>query len=257
MNITERTYFESYSALIGNQVAGLIAQFDFSEQSGGFDYLTKAAAVYSANIEGNGIDLNSYMNYELSQKKCNVGKEIEEIENLIAAYGFAQHNNLAEANLLHCHKIFSKTFLIKSKLGKYRIEPVGVFGRTGLAYLAVEPDFVDREMQALFSSIAELLGSPLTQEEVFYFAALLHLRFVHIHPFRDGNGRAARLLEKWFIAEKLGQQFWRISSEQYYKEHQPEYYAAIHFGVNFYELDYGRCISFLAMLPNCLRQERR
>jgi Fic family protein len=253
MNITERTYFESYSKLIGSQIEELIVQFDFSENRGGFEYLTKASAVYSANIEGNNVDLNSYMNYELSQQKYNVGKEIEEIEYLIAAYGFAQRNSLTEANLLHCHTVFSPTFLIKSKRGKYRIEPVDVFGRTGMAYLAVEPDFVDREMKALFSGAAELLSSPLTQEEVFYFAVLLHLRFAHIYPFRDGNGRAARLLEKWFLAEKLGQQFWRIPSEQYYKEHQPEYYAAIHLGVNFYELDYGKCVNFQAMLPHCLR----
>lgn len=254
MNITERTYFESYSTLIGNQVAFLITAFDFSEKSGGFDYLTKASAVYSSNIEGNSVDLNSYMNYELTQKKGKPGKEIKEIEHLIAAYSFAQNNRLTEANLLRCHAMFSKTFLIKSKQGKYRIEPVGVFGRTGLAYLAVEPEFVDREMKALFSGIAELLNSTLTQEEVFYFAALIHLRFAHIHPFRDGNGRAARLLEKWFIAEKLGQQFWMMPSEQYYKEHQAKYYENIHLGVNFYELDYSRCVNFLAMLPNCLKQ---
>lgn len=255
MNITERTYFESYSTLIGNQVASLITAFDFSEKSGGFDYLTKASAVYSSNIEGNSVDLNSYMNYELTQKKGRPGKEIKEIENLIASYSVAQNSRLTEANLLRCHAMFSKTFLIKSKQGKYRIEPVGVFGTTGLAYLAVEPEFVDKEMKALFSGIAELLSSKLTQEEVFYFAALIHLRFAHIHPFRDGNGRAARLLEKWFIAEKLGQQFWKMPSEQYYKEHQREYYETIHLGVNFYELDYSRCVNFLAMLPNCLRRQ--
>jgi Fic family protein len=33
---------------------------------------------------------------------------------------------------------------------------------------------------------------------------LIHLRLAQIHPFRDGNGRAARLIEKWFVAEKLG-----------------------------------------------------
>jgi len=37
----------------------------------------------------------------------------------------------------------------------------------------------------------------LTDSELF-FAALIHLVFVKIHPFDDGNGRAARLLEKWF-----------------------------------------------------------
>lgn len=255
MNITEWTYFESYSTLIGSQVGSLIAQFDFSEKSGGFEYLTKASAVYSSNIEGNSVDLNSYMNYELTQKKGKAGKEIKEIENLIAAYSFAQHSRLTETNLLRCHAMFSKTFLIKSKQGKYRIEPVGVFGRTGLAYLAVEPEFVDKEMKELFSGIAELLSNTLTQEEVLYFAALIHLRFAHIHSFRDGNGRAARLLEKWFIAEKLGQQFWKMPSEHYYKEHQKEYYETIHLGVNFYQLDYSRCVPFLAMLPNCLRRQ--
>ncbi|MCI5218145.1 MAG: Fic family protein [Candidatus Electrothrix sp. LOE2] len=252
MNITKRKYFAPYSQAIGNQIKDLLTRFDFSEANGQFDYLTKASAVYSSNIEGNSVDLNSYMNYELSREKSQPGKEIEEIENLVAAYSFAQQKTLTEANLLHCHKMFSETFLIKSKRGAYRIEPVGVFGKTGMAYLAVEPEFIGKEMETFFSGIAELIASPLTTEEIFYFAALLHLRFAHIHPFRDGNGRAARLLEKWFLAEKLGQQFWKIPSEHYYKEHQPEYYATIHLGINFYELDYDKCIDFLTMLPKCL-----
>jgi len=252
MNVTERKYLAPYSQTIGTQIEDLLTQFDFSEANGQFEYLTKASAVYSSNIEGNSVDLNSYMNYELSREKSKPGKEIEEIENLVAAYSFAQQKTLTEANLLHCHKMFSETFLIKSKRGAYRIEPVGVFGKTGMAYLAVEPEFIGKEMKTFFSGIAELIATPLTTEEVFYFATLLHLRFAHIHPFRDGNGRAARLLEKWFLAGKLGQQFWKIPSEQYYKEHQPEYYAAIHLGINFYELDYGRCLDFLVMLPKCL-----
>ncbi|MDU9048574.1 MAG: Fic family protein [Candidatus Electrothrix sp. Rat3] len=252
MKVTERKYLAAYSRIIGSQIKDLLTRFDFSEENGQFEYLTKASAVYSSNIEGNSVDLNSYMNYELSQTNSKPGKEIEEIENLIAAYGFAQQNALTEATLLHCHKIFSETFLIKSKRGVYRVEPVGVFGKTGMAYLAVEPEFIGKEMETFFSGIAELIATSLTTEEIFYFAALLHLRFAHIHPFRDGNGRAARLLEKWFLAEKLGQQFWKIPSEQYYKEHQPEYYAVIHLGINFYELDYGRCLDFLVMLPECL-----
>ena len=71
----------------------------------------------------------------------------------------------------------------------------------------------------------------------------------------DGNGRIARLLEKWFIAEKLGKKFWKIPSEEYYRNHQIEYYNAINLGVNFYELDYDKCMDFLRMLPNCLRNK--
>lgn len=253
MRITERKYLDVYQQSIGNEIPTLITEFNVSENSGGFDYLTKSSAVYSSNIEGNSIDLNSYMNYEMNKDKFKVGKEIQEIEDLIKAYEFAQNNNLNEKNLLNCHKIFSNTLLIRSKRGKYRIEQVGVFGKSGLAYMAIEPEFVKKEMQILFQDINELILSNLREIEVFYFASLIHLRFAHIHPFRDGNGRAARLIEKWFVSEKLGRNFWKMPSEEYYKKNQATYYDTINLGVNFYELDYDKCIGFLKMLPSCLK----
>ncbi|HRA60094.1 MAG TPA: Fic family protein [Bacteroidia bacterium] len=253
MRITERKYLDTYIQTIGNKIPRLIQDFDFSENNRNFDYLTKSSAIYSSNIEGNSIDLNSYMNYELNKDKFKIGKEIKEIEDLIEAYEFAQKNNLNEANLLTCHKIFSETLLIKSKRGKYRIEQVGVFGKSGLTYMAIEPEFVKQEMNTFFHDIEELISSSLSEKEVFYFASLIHLRFAHIHPFRDGNGRAARLLEKWFITEKLGRDYWKIPSEEYYKVNQARYYETINLGVNYYELNYDKCLGFLEMLPNCLK----
>lgn len=252
MNVTEKKYYEAYLEKIGSQIETLLNDFDFSKEKGDFEYLTKASAVYSSNIEGNSIDLNSFMNYELNKEKFKVGKEIDEIENLIEAYNFAQNNSLTEANMLECHKTLADTLLIKSKRGQYRNEPVGVFGKSGLAYLAIEPQHVKAKMNELFVGINELLNSELSKPEVFYFASMIHLVFVHIHPFSDGNGRVARLLEKWFLAEKLGKDFWRIPSEEYYKNNQQEYYDSINLGVNYYELDYDNCIDFLAMLSNSL-----
>lgn len=253
MQITERKYLTTYKQSIGKEIAKLIQDFDFSENRGGFEYLTKSSAVYSSNIEGNSIDLNSFMNYEINKDTFKAGKEVAEIEDLVAAYTFAQSHELNEKNFLNCHKIFSNTLLIRSKRGKYRIEQVGVFGKAGLAYMAVEPDLVAETMKAFFEDIYLLLAEPLDAMEVFYFAALIHLRLAHIHPFRDGNGRAARLIEKWFIAEKLGHDFWKIPSEEYYKNNQTKYYETIDLGVNFYELNYDKCHAFLKMLPNCLK----
>ncbi|PKL85301.1 MAG: hypothetical protein CVV22_08530 [Ignavibacteriae bacterium HGW-Ignavibacteriae-1] len=51
-------------------------------------------ANYSPNIEGNSIDLNSFMNHALLKAKGKNNKEIVEIENLVAAYEFAQLNLL-------------------------------------------------------------------------------------------------------------------------------------------------------------------
>jgi len=252
MKITNKKFYKEYIKQIGKEIPSLIEQYNFTNKSGDFSYLTKASAVYSSNIEGNRIDLNSFMNYELNKSKFKPTKEIEEIENLITAYKSAQKLELTEKNMLECHKILSKTLLIKSKRGKYREEPVGVFGKSGLMYLAVEPELVGKEMKTFFNDIAKLFSEELNEQEVFYHASLIHLKFVHIHPFMDGNGRTARLIEKWFIAEKLGNEFWRIASEEYYKNHQNEYYNTISLGVNYYELNYDKCIDFLKFLPNCM-----
>jgi Fic family protein len=192
------------------------------------------------------------MNFKLSQEKFKPQKEIQEIENLITAYQFAQTNPLTEKNLLKSHQILAKTLVIKSKQGRYRNEKVGVFGSSGLVYLAIEAELVQSAMTDLFDDLNVLLKADLPKSKVFYYASLIHLKFAHIHPFRDGNGRAARLLEKWFLAEKLGKEFWKLSSEKLYKEHQAEYYTNINLGVNYYELDYRKCIPFLLMLPTSL-----
>jgi Fic family protein len=252
MEITEKKYFDEYHSLVGHKIDQLISGYDFSEQKIQLDYATQASAVYSSNIEGNSIDLNSYMNYQLSKEKFKSTKEVEEIENLARAYGFAQSNMLNEDNFLQCHKVYSETLLIKSKRGKYRIEKVGIYGEQGLVYLAVEPEHVETIMKAFFKGIEFLLTQKLSNEEIFYHASLLHLICAHIHPFRDGNGRGARLLEKWFLCEILGEKFWKIPLEKYYWNHRDEYYNNINLGVNFYELNYDLCLPFLTMLPKCL-----
>ena len=100
-----------------------------------------------------------FINYQNFRMEVKIGKEIEEIEDLIEAYEFAQNNKLDEKNFLNCHKTFSDTLLIRSKRGKYRIEQVGVFGRSGLAYMAVEPEFIQKEMKLFFQDLDELILS--------------------------------------------------------------------------------------------------
>jgi len=121
-------------------------------------------------------------------------------------------------------------------------------------YLAVEDQYVEGYMNDLFTQISSITMTNATVEEILYYASLIHLRFVHIHPFVDGNGRAARLLEKWFLATMLGNNYWNLLSEKYYKENQLDYYNNINLGVNFYELNYSLCIPFLLMLPGVFRK---
>lgn len=71
-------------------------------------------------------------------------------------------------------------------------------------------------MNLLWEDIEQLKSGNLTANEVFYFAAFIHIVFVNIRPFEDGDSRAGRWLEKWFIAEKLGEKVWYLQSELNY-----------------------------------------
>ncbi len=253
MKLSNRYCFAAYQSQVEPTLKANYATHDFSQASD-LGYQTSASAVFSANIEGNSLDLNSFMNLQLARRKFKPTKEVIEIENLITAYQFAQRHPLNEMNLLKSHQLLAKTLLVSRQRGKYRRNRAGVFSPSGLVYLAVEPELVAAEMGALFAEIAQLLNSTLTLTEIFYFASLIHLRFVHIHPFVDGNGRAARLAEKWFLAHHLGENGWRVPAERHYKTHQADYYQALNLGVNFYELDDEQCLPFLLMLPGCLEK---
>lgn len=252
MLTTNIKYFSEYKRGIGFDLDKHFDSISVSDDNIALDYLIKASAVYSANIEGNPIDLNSYMNSISSGTQFKPKKNFQEIEDLVRAYEFAKDNELCEKNLLIAHEILSKTILIESKRGIYRSDKMGVFDDGGLVYIAVEAENLSQEMERLFQDIDELLSKNLSLEEHFYHASLIHLKFVHIHPFWDGNGRAARLLEKWFLAGAINSHAWKIQSEKYYKEHLASYYSSINLGVNYYVLDYDNCLRFLLLLVKAL-----
>jgi Fic family protein len=220
-----------------------------------FEYYLIASSIYSSKIEGNTLDANSFLRNR-GNKSFPKKKEVQEIEDLVKAYKFASESNLNKTNFLKIHEILSKTLLPVNLRGKVRKEQVGVRDSNTLrpVYLAVEPQFVNKELSKFFSDIAELLKRDLSYKEVFYYASMIHLWIAKIHPFMDGNGRSARLLEKWFLVSKLGLSAWSINSEKYYWDNRPDYYQNIALGYNYYSLYWERCIPFLLMLPEALRE---
>lgn len=76
----------------------------------------------------------------------------------------------------------------KASAGQYRQIEVWPNGVPEVHY--ADPSEIPSKMQELISWYKEIEG----KEHPVKVAALLHLKFVTIHPFRDGNGRNARLL---------------------------------------------------------------
>jgi len=73
--------------------------------------------------------------------------------------------------------------------GAYRIQNVGVVKSDGEIHSFTQPLKIEEGM----NEFIEWLHSQ-TIEEPILLATLVHLKFVSIHPFIDGNGRTARLL---------------------------------------------------------------
>jgi len=218
-----------------------------------FEYYIIASSLYSSKIEGNTLDVNSF--FRNRNKKSSVkNKEVTEIETLMQAYKFASENKLNRTNFLKTHKILSETLLPAKERGILRKEQVGIRDSKTMrpVYLAVEPQFLKEEFAKLFDDIDTLLKRELSHKETFYFASMIHLQTALIHPFSDGNGRAARLIEKWFLVTKLGLSAWSVNSEKYYWDKRPAYYQNIAIGYNYYALHWERCIPFLLMLPQSI-----
>jgi len=252
LKILRPEYFIQYQSQLKIDVETTFATINNKPQSlEDFKFYLANSAVHSSNIEGNTVSFDTFLKsseFNLHLKT----KEIKEIEDLIAAYQFARENDLSIEKILKTHEILTQSILIKKERGKIRKVKVGVRSEGRLIYLAVEPEFIKQELEKLISDISILLKSQLSVTEIFYYAAFIHLVFVNIHPFVDGNGRATRLIEKWFLAKMLGENAWFITSEKNYWDNRPVYYKNLQIGVNYYEVNYEKSIPFLLMLPNAL-----
>ncbi|MCD2425581.1 Fic family protein [Niabella pedocola] len=228
-----------------------LSETDFTIQD--FKHYLLAGAVASSQIEGSTLDLNSFFVSKSNHKNI---REVREIEHLVKAYQYAKRYELTQKGLLKCHEILSGSFthITKGQKGRYRKTQVGIRGWQGLVYLAIEPEHVPDEMNKLFADIALLLEAALTLKQVLYYAAYIHFIFAKIHPFADGNGRVARLLEKWFLAAHLGTAIWGIPSEKYYYDNRTAYYNGLNVGIDYYETlkQTDRILPFLTLLPKAV-----
>ena len=229
-------------------------QLEESELSvSNFSFYTSVSAVFSSKIEGEDIELDSYVKHKRFGIEF-LPDYTRKIDDLYNAYQFAKTAHCSKEGIVQIHKMLTKNILPEKKQGKIRTGNMYVTTPDGkIEYVAASPYSVEEELQKFYGDLEALLSVQLSVQEIFFFASLLHLVFVKIHPFDDGNGRTSRLIEKWFLAEKLGEKGWLIQSEKNYYLHHQTYYKNIRMlGQEYEVLDYSKSLPFLLMLPQSL-----
>lgn len=219
-----------------------------------FEFYNSISSVYSSKIEGENIDFDSFFKHKFLNVPYNPDYT-KKPDDLFKAYQFIQQNPFTEANVFEVHRILSEHLLPASQRGKIRNNPMFVLNEADrIEYVACDPYKVKSELAIFFETLNELLLKELTVLETFFYAAQVHLVFVKIHPMQEGNGRTARLLEKWFLLEKLGQNAVAVELEKNYYTNRKLYYDNIrNLGLEYQTLDYKKALLFLLMTIESLR----
>jgi Fic family protein len=188
------------------------------------------ATVGSTSIEGYGASIEDTVEILAGRHPA---KTPEETQRIIAAYGQAMDRVAALADDPHfrwsSQTILELHFLIchpqpDARPGRLREGPVMV--TRGLGRDPYRPP-TSSEVRGQVDELAAWLESGDLPRHPVVRAAMAHLNLVSIHPFRDGNGRVARVVQSLVLAKEGLLRPELVSIEPYLGRHTREYYSVL------------------------------
>ena len=129
--------------------------------------------------------------------------------------------------ILELHSVVTDSLEPKARSGKFRKDAVYVFDSATNAIIH-EGD-PHSEVRARIGALCDWLERSKRAPDIHPIAraAIAHLEFVRIHPFMDGNGRTARLLQHLLLAQVGWDVRGLLALEGYHRNNLSRYYALI------------------------------
>jgi Fic family protein len=188
------------------------------------------ATVGSTSIEGYGASLEDTVEILAGRHPSSTSDETQRI---IAAYAQAMDRvgvlteddrfawspqTVLELHFLVCHP--------QREAGPGRLRDGNVIVTRGLGRDPYRPPHAT-EVAGLVAEVASWLNSGDLPRHPVVRGAMAHLNLVSIHPFRDGNGRVARVVQSLVLAKEGLLRPELVSIEPYLGRHTREYYTVL------------------------------
>jgi Fic family protein len=179
------------------------------EQQVEIDRVVIPRRIYTSNaFEDNSLTLEETAYYIETQRMIGgkLEREYHEVKGMLEAVTFlreaAQSGRDLDEEFIHdLHRVLTEPIEQPDRFnpGEYRSLDSIILGQDGIRLNFVTPSRIPEEMAALIAWYRERSAALHPLERAVRF----HYRFSLIHPFTDGNGRVARLLDD-FLLENAG-----------------------------------------------------
>lgn len=194
--------------------------------------LTKKEAVLSSKIEGTQATLTEFLEIEVEDGITSTRNKYDdfiEILNYNKAMSYAEDelndkNKITLWMLRNIHKILLNGARGKDKNpGEFRIDQnwIGKPGSTieEATFVPVAPEYLNDALENLEEYISDY-----DEQSALVQAAIIHVQFEKIHPFKDGNGRIGRMLIPLFLYYKNVISRPVLYVSEFLEENREEYY---------------------------------
>lgn len=194
--------------------------------------------IKSSEIEGQILDKHIVRSSIARRLGIDLGGETpvsRDIEGVVEMMLDATQNyalNMTKERIVGWHAaLFPTGFsgMYKINVGNYRTDEQGPMqvvsgyaGKERVHYEAPPAEFLEFEMQDLIDYI-----NSETEEDYLIKAGIVHLWFVILHPFDDGNGRIARALTDMMLARSDDSKFRFYSMSSQIQKNRKSYYAIL------------------------------